>query len=585
MPNTITNFLVGLGFEYDERGAKQMESSIDGIGSKALQLGALVAGAFGINQLTSGFAQANDTLGKFSDTLGVSANDVNAFGNAISHEGGTLDGFMQQLQGIEELRAGLLQGDAEFIAVAGRAGIDTTDLIAATDATEAYISLADQFAQMTSQQRLNAARALGLDEASIRLLSKGRDQVSRIVDEQRRLRPVTEQMTKASARFNDETQVLGNNIGRQADRISTKLLPEINNVISDVNAWFTANDKIINQGMDEVLDPIADNFSEVATAAGLFAASGALGTFAGLARYVPLVGGGLAGIATSLGSIVAIGGAGAAGYAVGNVLREYIPEDINEEIGRTTARVFAAFGDEDAQAALDTERMVLESQGLEQPGIPIWDWDADQASEALGVELPEWLFQPIVPDTSNPLRDSNVVTVPQPESVSDVPPSDYVPQITIPARGDVPESDIAPLPVDITPRMGDVPQAPGQNINITPYMGDVPQAQNQDVSITPYMGELEQPLPMGVDVNPVLGEMDSIQADSVSPTIRSEQTRTEVTRTEQRATQQNNTQSRQPSKLDVSLNLDGRVLDRRIIDVTNQQNELAVQDFESNIAG
>lgn len=238
MANTISNFLVGVGFDYDTKGAEEIGSGIDAIGSKALQLGAVIAGGFGLKQLTVDFAESRDQLGKFADVFGVGAEDVEAFGNALATEGGTLESFMSQLENIERLRAGLLVGDAGFIAQAGRAGIDTTGLEAATTATEAYLELADQFASMSQQQRLNAAGALGLDEASIRLLSKGRDTVESIVGRFRDIRPVTEEMTEDAAEFNRIWLELNANALGFSDILASEILPVVNDIGGNINAWF-----------------------------------------------------------------------------------------------------------------------------------------------------------------------------------------------------------------------------------------------------------------------------------------------------------------------------------------------------------
>ncbi len=239
MPNVISSFLVGVGFDFDKKGAEEIGSGIDGVKSKALQLGAVVAGAFGIKALTADFAQSRDQLGKFAEVFGVGAEDVQAFGNALGTEGGTLESFMSQLQNIEQLRAGLLVGDAGFIAQAGRAGIDTSGLEAATTATEAYLALADQFASMTQQQRLNAAAALGLDEASIRLLSQGREAVEAVVAKFRDIRPVSEDMTESAAEFNRQWLEIQQNISGVADAISSQLLPVINSITDEINEWFS----------------------------------------------------------------------------------------------------------------------------------------------------------------------------------------------------------------------------------------------------------------------------------------------------------------------------------------------------------
>lgn len=374
MANVIKNLLVGIGFDYDKRGQREVESGISSVSSKALQLGTVVAGAFGARALTVGFADSRDALGKFSETLGVTADDVSALGNAVAREGGSFESYLSQLENLEKLRAGLLVGDAEFISIAGKAGIDTTELIAARDATEAYLSLANQFQGMNQQQRLNAANALGLDDASIRLLSRGREGVEDIADAQRKMRPVTQSMIETSREFNTQLHDLVQNAGGVTDQISDTLLPAIVDITEGVNDWFAANDKLINQNLDSALKPIADNFTMIASAGGLLAAGGALGTFAGLAKYVPLIGGGMATIAASASSLALLGGAGVAGYAAGGIIDENLDDDTRMGIGRTTAQVLAFFGNDNAQSALDSEKRanIRKNSMLDEYDVPIY---------------------------------------------------------------------------------------------------------------------------------------------------------------------------------------------------------------------
>ncbi len=241
MANVISQFLVGVGFQYDKKGAKDIGSGIDSIKSKALQAGSVLAGAFGVKALTVDFANATDSLGKFGETFGLTANDIMGFGNALAQEGGNLESFMSQIENIERLRAGLQVGDAGFISIAGRAGIDTGALIEATTATEAYLALADQFQGMTQQQRLNAATALGLDAASIRLLSNGRREVEEIVAKFQNIRPVTDEMTEGARLFNESWKETKQNVGSVVDVIGNELMPVLTDVTDEINSWFDEN--------------------------------------------------------------------------------------------------------------------------------------------------------------------------------------------------------------------------------------------------------------------------------------------------------------------------------------------------------
>ena len=359
MANVISSFLVGIGLDFDSKGAKEAESSISSIGSTALQAGAALAGAFGLKSLTADFASAYDELGKFSDVFGLVPNDVAAMGSALEHEGGSLDSFMNQMAGLEKMRAGLLKGDAGFISQAGMAGIDPSVITNADNATDAYLALADQFERMSGQERLNAADALGLDEASIRLLSKGRDAVEDVIDAEKKMRPVNEEMTEASARFNDEWQDLWTRIGGATDTAAMKILPAVTDVIAGIGDWMDTNDGLIDQGIGEIFGFIADNLGKIATAGALLGAGGMLKTLSGMSKMIPVIGGSIGPLTAGLGKLAGVAGAVTAaaegGWAIGTMISENLSEETNLDLGRGIAKTLAFFGHEDSKKALAAE--------------------------------------------------------------------------------------------------------------------------------------------------------------------------------------------------------------------------------------
>lgn len=414
MANVISSFLVGIGFDYDKKGAKEIDSSIGHIKSTALQAGAAIAGAFGIKSLTADFADANDRLGKFSEVFGVIPNDVAAMGRALEHEGGTLASFMSQLEGIERLRAGLLTGDAGFIAQAGIAGIDPSAITSAKDATAAYAALSNQFSRMSTQKRLNAAEALGLDEASIRLLSRGRAEFDKAVDIEKSLRPLTMEMTKVSAEFNDVWQDMWTRIGGSADRASMQILPAVNDIIKGMNGWYDENEKIINQGVDKTFAVIGDNLVSLSVAGGLVTASGVLSVFAGMAKHIPFIGKGLPAIVAGM-SKLSLLAAGFAGFQVGSVISENLSDETNNDIGRGIAQMLAFFGNDEAQRSLAMEKaanptvITPSSAASANNGIPYNDYiqkQADLFPKYSGQQSKQITLQPIVIQLDGrPFRD------------------------------------------------------------------------------------------------------------------------------------------------------------------------------------
>jgi hypothetical protein len=241
MSNVISSLLVGIGIDFDKKSAKQTESGIDGIKSKALQLGAVVAGAYGVKKLATDFADSADMLGKFSQTYSLAAEDVQALGSALGESGGGLSDAMSQLESLEKFRAGLLKGDASFIASFGISSGDANDIIDAKDAVSAYVLLADQFEKATPKQRLNMADALGFNQSGLLLMSKGSEEVENLLTKYRQIRPLTEKMTDSAAKFNAQWVEVKANLSGITDAIGQELLPVINDVTESINNWFSSD--------------------------------------------------------------------------------------------------------------------------------------------------------------------------------------------------------------------------------------------------------------------------------------------------------------------------------------------------------
>lgn len=239
---TIKNLLVGIGFDVDKESMGEASGSIAIIGKRALAMGGLLAGAFGASaKAASDFADSVDPIAKFAEIMGLLPGEVQAMGNALRSEGGTLEGMMSQLRNIEELRAGLLTGDAGWMEAAGKAGINQDAIIEASDAIEAYMALADQFASMSQDERLNAASALSLDEASIRLLSQGEQYVRDLMNHYENIRPITKEMADNAKKQNDEWLELTQNLGGFYDRVANEITGATSDALESMNDWIDKN--------------------------------------------------------------------------------------------------------------------------------------------------------------------------------------------------------------------------------------------------------------------------------------------------------------------------------------------------------
>lgn len=279
--NTLTNFLVGIGWDTTQfdQGTKQIHSSMGSLKSTILQTG-VALGAIGAGVK---FAASASQIDNFTRSIGVGRSELLALGGALEGMGGSADSAMGILTSLEQKRASLLTGETGWIATAARAGIDTRDILSATDAMDAFVKLADQFHNMTQQQRLNAAEALGLDPATVAFLSQGRAVVDATIETYRQARPPIDGLTEASRELTQEWSQLEAIAGGLADKVESKMIPAIAQATIAVNRFLQANKAGVDAAIDRYATPENIDSAAVAVAGAGVASTGTL-TGAALAK-------------------------------------------------------------------------------------------------------------------------------------------------------------------------------------------------------------------------------------------------------------------------------------------------------------
>lgn len=375
MAKVLTSFLVGLGIDYDNKGEKEAEKGLDSVKSQALQVGKVLAGAFGAKKLTFDFAEANDRLGKFVEVYGGSVSDIRALGIALEKEGGSFDSIFSNLANLEQMRAGLLVGETGAYEQAAIAGLDPSIITNASNAQDAFERLSDAFAGMSREQRLNAGNALGFDDATIRLLAGGSLELNRIIEQQQKIRNVTAGMTQDAAEFNDAWIDMTEAFGQLGDTVSTKVLPPLTDLMNLTTELLTSNKEwtddllvglgavavslgVVKTGMAALkLGKVLGGPGGMANAAGCGCGIGGPG---GKGGKSPMIGEGR----NLIGRAGAVGLAAWGGYEVGSVLYEQVlPQVVKDGAGNLTTSFMAALGNEEAKATLDRMKAYRLSTG------------------------------------------------------------------------------------------------------------------------------------------------------------------------------------------------------------------------------
>ena len=325
MSSVLTSFLVGIGWDTSgfDQGTKHIESSMGSVKSSVLQTAASIGTLTALTGAGLKFAKSTSEIDNVTRSIGVGRSDLLAFGGALQGMGGDADSAIGILTSLEQKRASILTGETGWIAPAARAGIDTNSILQATDSLDAVLRLSDQFQQLSAQQRLNAADALGFDPATVAFLSQGRDVVEATLNQYRDARPLVDGLTEASRDLTQEWSRLEALAGGIGDKVQSKLIPAITQATTVATEFLNANKQAIDAGIEKYGTP--ENI-EAASVAAAGAGVSTVGAVAGslLQRF------GL----TGTGSLVAggarlAGGAGIA-YGVSDIASRFADEQLQQ---------------------------------------------------------------------------------------------------------------------------------------------------------------------------------------------------------------------------------------------------------------
>lgn len=153
------------------------------------------------------FASANyaDKLGEQAEALGISIETLESWSEAVKRAGGSPEGLIQSISSLNERLADLnVKGKGESKEFFDKLGVSIRDTNGKIrTALDLLPDLADAFAGLGNEEALGLGRKLGLDQGTVMLLRRGRDEVEAQIRRQKELGTVTEQDAKAAGEFND----------------------------------------------------------------------------------------------------------------------------------------------------------------------------------------------------------------------------------------------------------------------------------------------------------------------------------------------------------------------------------------------
>jgi hypothetical protein len=183
------------------------DKSINGFISKIKGMIGPLAGAFAIGKLFTDYIGEADSLGKFSKSIGENIQDIDAWGQAVKHAGGTSEGFQSSVMSLtRSLTQAATLGTGRAKPALDALGISAKNADGSIKkATDVLMELAEKAETMDAAEFAGVGRMLQLDQGSIMLLQQGKKGVEELTSKLKDL-SYTEEDAQITAEFNDRLQ-------------------------------------------------------------------------------------------------------------------------------------------------------------------------------------------------------------------------------------------------------------------------------------------------------------------------------------------------------------------------------------------
>jgi hypothetical protein len=217
--------------------AEKLGKSFLGLTSSAKSALASVVGFAAISAGIVNAAQQADQVGKFSEVLGLSVQEVGAWSEAVIRAGGSAQGFQSSIMSLtSQLTDFVITGGGPAMEVLARLGVSAFDAQGKVKtAFDLLPDLADAFERLSAAEAFAFGQKLGLDQSTILLLQQGRREVEELVRRQKALGVTTKEDAKLAAEFNDAWADFTQQSNDVFRALGTTVLPILTKVFSLVD--------------------------------------------------------------------------------------------------------------------------------------------------------------------------------------------------------------------------------------------------------------------------------------------------------------------------------------------------------------
>ena len=243
---TIKDFLVSLGFQVDEAGARKFDAVIAGTTAQAVKLGVAVeATALSVVAFTAKIASGLDQLYWASQRTGATVAGIQAIGYAASQAGSSAEAARGSLESLSRF----MRNNPGAEGFLNRLGVQTRDASGnMRDMASIFTGVGQQLNKMPYYRANQYAQMLGIDENTLMAMRRGLGQFgAQYTQMAKAIGFNADQAAASSNRFMTSLRAFGQMAGMARDKIGSNLAEGLSGSIDTLRKQIVDNFPKIEQ--------------------------------------------------------------------------------------------------------------------------------------------------------------------------------------------------------------------------------------------------------------------------------------------------------------------------------------------------
>ncbi|WP_312110816.1 transglycosylase SLT domain-containing protein [Pantoea septica] len=243
---TIKDFLVSLGFQVDETGARKFDTVIAGTTAHAMKLGVAVeAAAISVVAFTAKIASGLDQLYWASQRTGATVAGIQAIGYAAAQAGSSAEAARGSLESLSRF----MRNNPGAEGFLNRLGVQTRDASGnMRDMASIFTGVSQQLNKMPYYRANQYAQMLGIDENTLMAMRRGMGQFgAQYTQMAKAIGFNADQAAASSNRFMTSLRAFGQMAGMARDKIGSNLAEGLSGSIDTLRKQIVDNFPKIEQ--------------------------------------------------------------------------------------------------------------------------------------------------------------------------------------------------------------------------------------------------------------------------------------------------------------------------------------------------